>query len=295
MKIPDVSHFNKVSDWTKVQKNCPFIIGRATEGYGNNNSKHLLNSVDRYADEFIKKCEKYEIPYYLYAFLDKGNELSQAKFLVKTCKGKIGKYFRGYVLDVERANSAKAVGEALTWLSKQSNKIMLYTGYKDYWRYKKIVKNLPSNCAWWESRYGKNTGYYNPKYPCHKGVDLFQFTSAGKCDGINGDCDLNMVMSTKRDLKWFTNATKGESLQNESNEKTNQGTEIAYYPKYTGKSKRIDTVLKSIGVPVSYRGTYLKRRTLARKNGYSGNSYIGTAKQNTHLIDLACKGKLIKV
>lgn len=285
MKIPDISHYNKVTNWNDVKLNCDFVIAKATQG---------VSFIDNTLDNNIKNFEKLKIPYYLYAYLNKGDETLQAKFLVKTCKNKVGKYFRGYVLDVEEQNKASNVKNALAYISKQSNKCMLYTMYAQYSLYKDIIAERPSNCAWWEARYGKNDGYYSSDYKCHSGADLHQFTSKGKCSGITSPVDLSIIVSEKKKLSWFTNETIHQSLQNESNEKTNQGTEIAYYPKYTGKSKRIDTVLKSIGVPVSYRGTYLKRRPIARKNGYSGNSYIGTAKQNIHLIDLACKGKLVK-
>ena len=66
-----------------------------------------------------------------------------------------------------------------------------------------------------------------------------------------------------------------------------------YYKKYTGKSQRIDEVLKSIGVPSKYYGTWKKRKDIAKKNGIK--DYMGTAKQNTTLISLAKQGKIKKV
>lgn len=66
-----------------------------------------------------------------------------------------------------------------------------------------------------------------------------------------------------------------------------------YYAKYKGKSTAIDTVLKAIGVPASYRGSYLKRRALAKANGIK--AYVGTENQNLKLINLAKQGKLKKV
>ena len=66
-----------------------------------------------------------------------------------------------------------------------------------------------------------------------------------------------------------------------------------YYSKYTGKSTSIDVVLGAIGVPASYRGSYLKRRPLAKANGMK--MYTGTSNQNLKLVELAQKGKLKKV
>lgn len=67
----------------------------------------------------------------------------------------------------------------------------------------------------------------------------------------------------------------------------------AYYPKYTGSSYGIDTVLAAIGVPTTFRGSWKNRKTIAEVNGI-GN-YTGTAAQNMKLIALAKNGKLKKV
>lgn len=279
MKIPDISHYNKVKDWGKVKLNCDFLISKATQG---------VSYVDPTLDTFIANCEKLKIPYFLYAYLDKGDETLQAQHLYKTCKNKVGQYFQGYVLDVEEQNKASNVKTALAYISKMSKKCMLYTMYAQYSLYKEVIAERPANCAWWEARYGKNDGYYSADYKCHSGADLHQYTSKGTCPGLSSPVDLSMIVSTKKGLSWF------QASHNESDDKAKQGTEIAYYPKYNGKSKRLDTILKAIGVPATYRGNYLKRRPIARKNGYSGNSYIGTEKQNMRLIELACKGKLVK-
>ena len=67
----------------------------------------------------------------------------------------------------------------------------------------------------------------------------------------------------------------------------------AYYPKYTGSSNGIDTVLRAVGVPESHLGNWKNRRTLASKNNIK--NYEGTSKQNLELIALAKNGKLKKV
>lgn len=66
-----------------------------------------------------------------------------------------------------------------------------------------------------------------------------------------------------------------------------------YYKKYTGKSTQIDVVLKAIGVPSKYYGSWSRRKAIAKKNGVS--LYVGTSAQNIKLIELAKKGKLKKV
>lgn len=70
-----------------------------------------------------------------------------------------------------------------------------------------------------------------------------------------------------------------------------------YYNKYTGSSVKVDEVFKSIGVPSKYikdeSGESWEVRTpVAKANGIS--NYTGTSAQNTKLINLAKKGKLVK-
>lgn len=69
--------------------------------------------------------------------------------------------------------------------------------------------------------------------------------------------------------------------------------ESKYYDKYTGKSLAVDTVLKAIGVPEKFRGSWAKRKPLAQAQGIS--NYKGSVSQNLKLISLAKQGKLKKV
>lgn len=192
--IPDVSHYHPVDDWTEAKSSCDFIISKATEG---------VSYVDSTLDDFIAGCESHKIPYWLYAYLDDGNELAQTKFLVSTCSSDVGDYFQGYVLDVEAGNSASNVQAALDYLEGLGGRCMIYTAYSSYSTYKSVIQGRASTTAWWEARYGLNDGTYNSKYPCHDDVDLHQYTSAGTCAGISGGCDLNRITGTKS-LSWFT-------------------------------------------------------------------------------------------
>lgn len=70
-------------------------------------------------------------------------------------------------------------------------------------------------------------------------------------------------------------------------------TTSAYYPKYTGTSSGIDAVLRAIGVPDKFVGSWAKRKPVAVKNGIT--NYTGTAAQNIKLRSLAKEGKLKKV
>lgn len=210
---PDISHWKPVKDWSDVKANCPFIISKATQG---------TDFIDPSLNSFISGCEKYGIPYWLYTFLNRGDELAQAQYLVRVCTPKIGKYFVGYILDVEQLNPASGVQQAFDYLKTTGYKTMVYTMYSQYLRYQPVIENVrkTNNCAWWEARYGPNNGKYNSAYPCHAGVDLHQFTSNGICPGIGSPVDLNRVCGNKK-VSWFTNGSGAKPTPIPAPSKTN--------------------------------------------------------------------------
>ena len=66
-----------------------------------------------------------------------------------------------------------------------------------------------------------------------------------------------------------------------------------YYPKYTGSSKKVDEVLRAIGVPDIYVGNKTKRKPIGKVNGMP--NYTGKQNENLAIISLAKNGKLKKV
>lgn len=65
-------------------------------------------------------------------------------------------------------------------------------------------------------------------------------------------------------------------------------TSVKYYPKYTGKTVSIVNALSSLG----YKSDFNYRKKIANANGIK--IYLGTASQNTKLLNLLKNGKLIK-
>ncbi|MCD8383391.1 MAG: peptidoglycan-binding protein [Clostridiales bacterium] len=195
---PDISHYHPVEDWSEVRAGCPFLISKATQGTG---------YIDTTLSEFIQGCEANQIPYWLYAYLNRGDELAQAEFLVNTCKDRVRSYFQGYVLDVEAGNAAADVQAALDYLEGLGGRCIIYTMYAQYSTYKSVIDGRSVDTAWWEARYGKNDGSYSSSYPAHDGADLHQYTSKGSCPGISGQvCDLNRLTGTRAE-SWFTGGT----------------------------------------------------------------------------------------
>ena len=65
-------------------------------------------------------------------------------------------------------------------------------------------------------------------------------------------------------------------------------TQTSYYPRYTGKSVSLVDALKSLKIDSSFAN----RKKIAVKNGIK--AYLGTAKQNTQLLNLLKQGRLKK-
>lgn len=191
--IPDLSHYHPVRDWNAA-KVCDFIIYKATQGTKN---------IDSTMAKFVEGCEKHNIKYWLYCYLNVGNEVAQVKHMLSTCTPIIGKNFVGYVLDVEAGNSADNIDDALQYLERNTDcKCGIYTMYSQYWKYANVLEHRAPKTFWWEARYGVNDGVYRTQHASHAGVDLHQYTSNGKGAIASGALDLNRLTGAKP-VEWF--------------------------------------------------------------------------------------------
>lgn len=78
-------------------------------------------------------------------------------------------------------------------------------------------------------------------------------------------------------------------LRYEPSDKSNKKEDGKYYPKYTGTSLSLVDGLKAVGVKDT---SVSKRLKIAKANGING--YSGSLTQNTKLLNLLKKGKLLK-
>lgn len=206
--IIDISHHHKVTDWKALKENVAFLIFKATQG---------TSFVDPDCASNIKNCERYNISYWLYTFLNKDNELAQAKFMVSKFKDKVGKNFMGWCLDAEYGNSPSGVQKALDYIKTQSTKTMIYTAHQYHYLYKRLLAKRGPDCAWWEPR-------YSSKGP-HDGCDLWQYTDAYRCSYLTGKIDANYLMGSKP-MSWFTTASQMARKVVDKKETVKMDTEI---------------------------------------------------------------------
>lgn len=102
------------------------------------------------------------------------------------------------------------------------------------------------------------------------------------------ECMLLYNKSGGRVLKGLTKRREAERKLFLTNVSTSN-----YFPKYIGSSSNIDIVLKTIGVPDKYIGSWTCRKPIANNNGIS--NYTGSMVHNLKLISLAKSGKLKRV
>lgn len=197
--ICDLSSYQGSVDFKRLSEKVDFLILRASVG---------LKKDTRYL-EYVNGCREFRIPYHAYRFLKATNEeeaRTEAKIFAQST-GNTEPLF--YVIDAEysgiKANNARRIcevfEEALRHYASDQIKVAVYIGhhlYKswnlDYDRYAYV----------WIPRYSNSK---KPDYPC----DIWQYTSTGHVDGINGNVDLN-VLNGNKPLSYFTEGFGGETM-----------------------------------------------------------------------------------
>ena len=101
-----------------------------------------------------------------------------------------------------------------------------------------------------------------------------------------------MTMYNRSGGRVLDGLTKRRSREKELFLRKCEKEKTTYYPRYNGNSSNIDIVLKSIGVPDKYLGSWTARKSLAEKNGM--NKYMGGLYDNIKIMELAKKGQLKK-
>lgn len=163
----------------------------------------------------------------------------------------------------------------------------VYTG-KSY--YEEHIDRKQVKCQnWWIARYYRGDARMqiatNPdqeKKPAAANI-AWQYTSKGRfpkiiSSGNSGNFDLNVLYKEPVAKKVEENTKK--PIKNKK--------KIVYYPRYKGKSSSIVDALKSLGINSGKNN----RKKIAAMNGIK--NYSGGAMQNTKLLNLLKKGKLIK-
>lgn len=216
-KIADISKWQGTIDWEKVRKELDFVIFRASCGLGEDG-------------RYVENTEKCGLPYGAYHYVVAGTATrarEEARFFVSETK-KAKKKPSFYIADIEHENQTAETTEAvctafLNELRKLGcKKIGLYINRK----YGYAGKAIELCDIMWIPHWGANNGEIpgdasKPKYP----HDLWQYTSKGRVDGIDGNVDLNLLTGSKP-IDYFTEECEELQLGDRSLKKGDEGSDV---------------------------------------------------------------------
>jgi len=288
-KLIDVSSYNGKIDWEKVKAyGCQGAILKIIR-------KDL--KIDNGFNRNYQACNENELAWgvYNYSYATTATKAKSDMELVCDILDKIDKthFEYGVWFDIEdkvqaslnKTKIAEIINAAQQVVEKRGYLFGVYTGMSYYNEH--IDRKLVKCNNWWIARYYNSnkrmqiaTAPDQEKKPDAANI-AWQYTSSGRfpkviSTGNSGNFDLNVVYK------------EPTSKKVEETKKTPAKTKTVYYPKYRGKSSSIVDALKSLKINSSKKN----REKIATLNGIK--NYKGGASQNTKLINLLKRGKLIK-
>ena len=255
----DVSKWQGDIDYSKVKNTgIQFVIARI--GYGMYENQKDLEFEDNYKGAINNNLK---VGVYLYSYaLNTSDAKREAEVVLKWLNNR--KLNLPVYYDIEDKSQTTLSKETLTnmcetfcteiekagyWAGIYANKYFLTT-HLDY-------KKLEKKYTIWVAQYNdKNT--YKGKY------DMWQYTSKGKVNGVNGNVDMNILY---RDI--FTN-----------NQESPNDNKLILPDLSSYKGTSIVDALKSVG----YNSSFDSRKKLYEEVGLKG-TYTGTSTQNTNLLN----------
>lgn len=182
----DVSHHNKAIDWDAVKPQIDFAIIRCGYGYD------LESQDDEQFKRNVSECERLSIPYgvyfYSYARTDEmvASEIAHTLRLLENCNPFAVFY------DMEESKTATLGKETLTGFAEQycnaiaekGFKVGVYANTNWFTNYLDVNKLRDNGYLIWKADYRDNP---DTAIKC----DIWQYTSKGKIDGIDGNVDMD--------------------------------------------------------------------------------------------------------
>ena len=182
-------------------------------GFGTN----IKGNDDKFFLKNLKGCIENNIPFgvYLYSYADTIERAeSEARHVIRLVAPYKDKLAFPIFYDLEHEDKEKNIylGEYAIEMGNKFIEIMenngyevgIYSGQKWFDTY---IKDNFNNYPLWVARYGPDDGekHIKPEVPNDGKIDIWQYTSKGKIDGINGNVDLNVcyreiVSQTTSDL-----------------------------------------------------------------------------------------------
>ena len=179
IKVIDVSHHQGEIDWEKVKADgVQGAIIRTSDSTG---------TMDRQYDRNVKECTRLGIPFglYIYSRAKDAAKLQAEIDLILNRANKCNKSVLLYPLyiDLEASGCEGYANTAALEFKKQIEAAGYYAGvYANKNWFDNYVGDT-GNMTRWAARYNSTLGMI--------GVDMWQYSSSGKVNGINGNVDMN--------------------------------------------------------------------------------------------------------
>ena len=275
----DVSAHNGTIDWDKVKSQIDFAILKMGN-IGDGNKFWADNSFERNYNE----CIRLGIPVgvYVYSYTNQIENIDDcARDTLKYLNGR--KLQLPIYIDMEDKEIAPEGKDKLTDLVITFNTIIEHAGYwagvyanrnwYDNYLNKDIIKKKYTT---WIATYTSGTDKYKGEY------DIWQNSSKGKINGVNGNVDTNYMY---RDLI----AEIGNSKQSSKEEK--QPAKIE--KKYTVGKYKVTASLLNVrtGAGTNYKAKTYKELTA---NARAQNKKLGNEKANGYLKGVVCSVSMIQ-
>ena len=175
---------------------------------------------------------------------------------------------------LSKAKIAAIINAAHQVVESRGYTFGVYTGMSYYNEH--IDRKLVKCNNWWIARYYRGDARMQiATNPNEEYKPIMANTTFEVVEQIASNFDLNVLYKepVKKKVEENKKPVKKKTL---------------YYPKYKGKSKSLVDTLKSLGINSGKNN----RKRIATLNGIK--NYTGSASQNTKLLNLLKKGKLIK-
>lgn len=200
MKGIDVSHHQGKINWKKVaESDVDYAIIRC--GYGDN----IKSQDDKYWEENVAGCEKYNIPYgvYIYSYATTVKQAkSEAEHVLRLIKGHTLNF--PIYFDMEDAVQAKLTNAKRRDIANAFLNEIHNAGYEcgvyanlNWWN-NYIPATISNNVLWykWVAQYNNSACTYDGTY------QMWQCTSEGTVPGVEGDVDINFWFGEVRDRSY---------------------------------------------------------------------------------------------
>lgn len=181
----DVSQYQGVIDWERVKNHIDFVIIRC--GYG----QDIENQDDRMFKRNADECTRLNIPFGVYIYSYASNEqeaLSEARHVIRLIKDYKMAFPIYYDLEdpkVGRLSNDQIARNAKTFCDELERNRYLPGIYANlFWWTTKLTDPIFNNYTRWVAKYSDTLDFDKP-------YDMWQYSSTGFVEGIEGNVDLN--------------------------------------------------------------------------------------------------------